>query len=927
MEQAFSTLSCQTHEPDDCLAMDRSQIDTALRRLFHEQGKRIVFWNDPQREFLEALGSLTLPGVEILRLDQIGALAVKLHLEGGTPADRFLIYSPAVEPDYDDDWLLDIRLYSHTFRADRASIVLDELGLANQAIRRHIEQRKRFFDNKDRFKKLQTLVSPQDTENDLDRKMLAVIVRAEQPDLVSIVLSIFHTMAEFPVGGVASSHGRMRAGLLREGEGDPDDALIFHDVGDPDLGTAPPAWDLVLKLGLDAAFWRMVGVTFGYAEETPSLRNLMIRLCLTDFAHHLAGALPASLQHLVLPAATRQNVVTCLSHWRDSASRGGSYDRLSDTVADSLKLETHLDGLDVDALLNVMTFQPVEKAIARSLRDRVRHTADSINADDIRRIAQRRQDGHWASLSVTGLPAVPRRALHAVYTALVAGADFFAIRNQHRGQLDFADARAMYRAYETGLYRFDQLYRHFCESADLAEAEGWGLLKPLRQELEACYGTWFVTSTALAWGKFLEPASDRNLLATWRIEGVANQQQFFQKQVLRRYDKAEGRKVFVVISDAFRYEAAHELVRELNGKYRFEADLSSQLGVLPSYTRLGMASLLPHKALSYTASGEVLVDGKPASSLDQRNDILAAVDGVAVRGEDLLAMRREEGRDFVRDKLVVYVFHNTVDATGDHAPTEGKTFEAVRRAINEIASIVGHIINNLNGSQVLITADHGFLFRETSPEQTDKSALADKPGGTVIAKKRYLLGRDLPEHECAWHGSTATTAGAEGGMEFWIPKGVNRFHFTGGARFIHGGAMLQEIVVPIIEVRHIRGKAAPTTKSKQVAVHVLGMNHKITTPRHRFELLQTEAVTDRVKAITLKVAIFDGDDAVTNIETTTFDSASDNMNDRKKWISLVLLDRHYDKRKPYRLVLREAETGIEQQSVEVTIDRAIADDF
>ena len=86
-------------------------------------------------------------------------------------------------------------------------------------------------------------------------------------------------------------------------------------------------------------------------------------------------------------------------------------------------------------------------------------------------------------------------------------------------------------------------------------------------------------------------------------------------------------------------------------------------------------------------------------------------------------------------------------------------------------------------------------------------------------------------------------------------------------------------------------------------------------------------MSDRVKAVSLKVAIYDGDEAVTNIETVTFDSSSDNMNERKKWVSLVLLDRQYDKQKPYRLVLREAETGIEQQSVEVTIDRAFTDDF
>ncbi|WP_410218838.1 PglZ domain-containing protein [Paracoccus sp. (in: a-proteobacteria)] len=53
-------------------------------------------------------------------------------------------------------------------------------------------------------------------------------------------------------------------------------------------------------------------------------------------------------------------------------------------------------------------------------------------------------------------------------------------------------------------------------------------------------------------------------------------------------------------SDAFRYEAAQELTGELNGRYRFTASTKSQLGVLPSYTGLGMASLLPHTSLAYS---------------------------------------------------------------------------------------------------------------------------------------------------------------------------------------------------------------------------------------------------------------------------------------------------------------------------------------
>jgi hypothetical protein len=41
----------------------------------------------------------------------------------------------------------------------------------------------------------------------------------------------------------------------------------------------------------------------------------------------------------------------------------------------------------------------------------------------------------------------------------------------------------------------------------------------------------------------------------------------------------------------------------------------------------------------------------------------------------------------------------------------------------------------------------------------------------------------------------------------------------------------------------------------------------------------------------------------------------------------VLQDRPYDKKTPFRLILRDAETGIEQQSVPVVIDRAFHDDF
>jgi len=872
---------------------DIKKINDALDRVFNEEKQRIVFWNDADCEFKNVLPFLLLENVTVLRLDETPALEVKLRVERDDPTGRYLLYSPTEEPDYERDWLLDIRLYSRGFRADRASILLDELGLANQYLRQHIADRRKFFDNRERFQKLKTLARPGDIGPDLDCKMIAVVAKADQPELFNIVCTLFHSYTE-------------------SGE-------------EIDLDASPSTWLQLERFELDVAFWEMVKTTFWYADEAPSLKKLLIRLLVTDYAHHLRASLPRALEHLVLPPAGGRNAVVCLAQWRDSSSKGSSYDKLSAEVATLIKLEEHLIGLEIDDQIDVMTFLAVEKRIASDLRERVQSTAEMINTDDVRAIVTRRQAGHWASLNAIGAPEVPRRALHAVYDALVAAADFFSLRNQYQQGFAFEDPAAMYRGYEHELYRFDQLYRHFCEAADQAETQGWNILKPLRESIEACYTNWFVPNLALVWGKFVEPQGPTHLLTHWEIDKTPKQEGFFKSHVRPRLEEAGNRRVYIIISDAFRYEAAQELAEELNGKYRFEAILTSQLGVLPSYTALGMASLLPHIVLTYKSNGDVLVDGQPTSLTEQRDEILKGVEGIACKASDLLALRKEHGRDFVKDKRVVYVYHNTIDAVGES--TDEKTFGAVRTAIDELAALVTYIINNLNGNYILITSDHGFLFTESAPGDAERSKLDQKPEGTVTAKKRYLIGYHLPDHEAAWHGHTQVTAGAEGGMEFLIPKAANLFHFGSGARFLHGGAMLQEIVVPVVTVRHVKGKSAEETKVKPVTVHVLGTSHKITTGRHRFELIQMEPVSDRLKPITLKIAVYEREEPVTNIESMTFESTSDKMEERKKWISLVLQDREYDKKFPYRLILRDAETGIEQQSVPVTIDRAFTDDF
>ena len=61
--------------------MDSKQITDALIQAFNEDAPRIVFWNDPDGEFIEALPSISLEGVSVLRLDRIGALEAKIRIE------------------------------------------------------------------------------------------------------------------------------------------------------------------------------------------------------------------------------------------------------------------------------------------------------------------------------------------------------------------------------------------------------------------------------------------------------------------------------------------------------------------------------------------------------------------------------------------------------------------------------------------------------------------------------------------------------------------------------------------------------------------------------------------------------------------------------------------------------------------------------
>ena len=166
-----------------------------------------------------------------------------------------------------------------------------------------------------------------------------------------------------------------------------------------------------------------------------------------------------------------------------------------------------------------MTFLVVEQYVVTGLRDRIIETADSIDLDDIRSIISRRRDGHWSTANLPSTPNAPREGLHAVYDALVVAAELFGLHGRYRNGFDYGSAKALIDAYTNDLFRFDQLYRLFCEHAEHARSEGWDVLKGLSERVEALYGNWYLLMLALKWNDFLDPAKGHGLLKSWQLDG------------------------------------------------------------------------------------------------------------------------------------------------------------------------------------------------------------------------------------------------------------------------------------------------------------------------------------------------------------------------------------------------------------------------
>jgi len=609
---------------------------------------------------------------------------------------------------------------------------------------------------------------------------------------------------------------------------------------------------LIERCALDGLLWDEAQRTYGYTSTTRSVRDFAITLFQAGYAAGLGQ-----------PTGLKPDAVVFLKRWKDSASHRDAFDALSAQAAAVLDVAADLQDRDMRRLVDLDLFELVDRKIISELAREV--AGRTVSADECAEIVRKRSRTHWAA------------DFRDLYETLAAAAEFTeALAAADLTIRSFADG---FERYWRTWYRLDQLYRHV-----LAHARAAGestVLKDVLNLVENLYTNTYLLPLNDRWQTVVDAG------ATWGSPLVPTQAAFYEKYV-RPFGRRDT-KVCVVISDALRYEVGEELLRLVRQEDRYEATLDAVLGVLPSFTQLGMAALLPHETLglSEDRNGVALADGASTQGSENRRKALARAlgeRGEVIGAEELLRLDKDASRALIRDHDVVYVYHDRIDKVGDNRDSEERVFEAAGEALEELVRIIKKLAN-ANAVNILVTADHGFIYQDRKLAESD--FLTQEPAGADIEarNRRFVIGHGLRGGSGFKH-FTAAQLGLAGSHEFLFPKSINRLRVQGaGSRYVHGGAALQEVVVPVLQIN----KRRQSDVSRVAVEFIGGGNATITTGQLTVVLYQREPVTEKMQGRTLRAGIYtEAGELISDRHELVFDFASPNERDRERRVRFVL---------------------------------------
>jgi len=603
---------------------------------------------------------------------------------------------------------------------------------------------------------------------------------------------------------------------------------------------------LIERSGLTATLWKQVGQAYGYTADNPDFEDFAITLFQSAYARALGEDGKLNAEALLLFRRWKNN-----RHWMHA------FETLSAQYEGLLNIAADLAKRDFRTVVGVDHFDAVDRHIIRQIVQSL--STSTAGGPDVLKWVRERRQSHW----------YPR--YEHIYQAIAYATEFqqaLAVAN-----LTMTSPAEGVSRYVSSWFKLDQLYRKFI--FHMQKSGQASLLADLYEAVENRYNTSYVLAVNDAWQDQIAGLSE------WKIPGYKPATEFYRPRVTEF--TSEGNKVAVIISDALRYEVADECVRSIRAVDRFNAELSPMISALPSYTQLGMAALLPHKALALAAdgSGDVLSDGQSAKGLAAREKLLQAgrvgESAKALKAEDVMNMRNEDGKALFRDNHVVYVYHNRIDAIGDKLLTEDQLPQAVEDTVEDLTKLVRKLAS-ANFTNILITADHGFLYQHRALDDSD-FAIADPQGEAILFKnRRFVIGRGLAPTSGMKH-FTAKALGLSGDLEVLIPNSINRMRVKGaGSRFVHGGAALQEVVIPVIKVTK---KREADVRQVEVQIIVPGRS-LISSGQTAVTLYQAEPVAEKMRPRELLAGIYAADGTLISDEATlTFDFHSENPRERE----------------------------------------------
>ena len=835
--------------------------------------RRIVFWYDEDKEFEDKLDEIVLTNAKLIALTGTNNFEVKKLLGVDDITSNYLVYCPLSYDKPEDNWLIDIELYSEEFRADLISIWMDEMGMpATPALRKQVKAYRKYFNAKNRRDKIAGQSKAPTVPAQLHMAVMGAIANIKDVTPGAIIKEV------------------LKAGL---------------DSNSNDL------YGEFVNYGADTAFWSMVQQGTGYVAEQQDLAQLATHIILTAATRTMRLEYLAGLDQFI-SSPHQAYCFDLVSDWLHSEDND-QLNEIARTIEDELKLPKRFMKLEVDNLVDTECFPCLHEVILIKLMTEI--SDHIIDVDVIKRTVEKRRTCIWYE------------EVKDFYEGILQVANMQEFFKEHTTGFHSAEAKRVWKEYTDEYYKMDTYYRLFHksygESLKAFNPNLHDLFSHVMEKVEGLYTNWFLGQLGGNWSSVCA----EELAKYGKILEIPQQTDFYRSKI-----KNSDSRVFVIISDALRYEVAATLTEQLRRETQSKVDLNSMQAIFPTITKFGMAALLPHEQLSAEQHGDiikVMADGQSTDS-NYRDKVLKAANpnSIAVKYNDIITAKRADRSAMVKGQEVVYIYHDTIDEASHTADT--MVFPACDDAIVELKNLVRIIVNDFGATNIIITSDHGFLYTYSPLKEDDKIDKSGFVNRIVEYGRRFaiMMKGDDPEYLQKVEFLEDTTE-----YNAFAPMGNVRIKMNGGGlNFVHGGTSLQEMVVPVIEYHYLRNNSKEYQRNKQkydtkpVELGLLSATHKVSNMIFSLNFYQKEPVGDNREAATYQLYFTDSSGKqISDIQKIIADKTSDNGQERTFRCSFNLKSLKYDSKEIYYLVIAD-ENGLVTSREEFQIDIAFAVD-